>query len=38
MNGELLVALMAVHEVMVTRRSYDILELEDGAVGDVRPT
>jgi restriction system protein len=29
MNGEQLVALMVEHEVMVTRRSHDILELED---------
>lgn len=29
MNGEQLVALMVEHEVMVTRRSHDILELEE---------
>ncbi|MCX6873157.1 MAG: HTH domain-containing protein [Verrucomicrobia bacterium] len=38
MNGEQLVALMVAHEVMVARRSHDILELDDGAVGDVCPT
>ena len=30
MNGEQLVALMVAHEVMVARRSHDILELDDG--------
>ncbi len=38
MNGEQLVALMVLHEVMVARRPHDILDLDDGALGDVCPT